>query len=162
MGSSAEPSPSTAACGGGITNAAVDRGRGYGALDLSIAGARARPVNGFTLFRGETSMASFVPWYGKKRSRLEEREEEFLEVLRSGASETRVTEAVETLRTAQVRALKEKRQKFAPSEKNSAVYREIEEAIRWWMDLPKDAIIEGYREPKRRRKMSSAVRRAAK
>jgi len=105
-------------------------------------------------------MASFVPWYGKKRSRLKVREEAFLEVLRGGASEARITASAETLRTAHVRALKEKRQKFAPSEKNSALYAEIEQAIQWWVDLPNDAIIEGYRDPKRRRKMSSPVRRA--
>jgi hypothetical protein len=103
-----------------------------------------------------------VAWQGKKRSRLKECEEERLELLRSSASETRIAEAVETLRAAHMRALKEKRQKFGPSEMNSALYSEIEKAIRWWMDLPKDAIIEGYRDPKRRWKMSSSVRRAAK
>jgi hypothetical protein len=85
-----------------------------------------------------------------------------LEVVRSGASGTRVAEAVETLRAAHIRSLKEKRQKFGPSEKNSALYSKIEKAIRWWMDLPKAAIIESDRDPKRRRKMSSPVRRAAK
>src|SRR5687767_2154186 len=107
-------------------------------------------------------MASFVPYYGKKRFRLEEREDEFLEVLRSGASGTRVAEAAETVRTAHIRALKEKSQQFAPSERNAAILEEIERAIRWWTDLPNDAIVESYRDPKRRRKMSSAVRRAAK
>src|SRR3954462_3802483 len=106
-------------------------------------------------------MASFIPYYGKKRSRLAEREREFLEVLHSDASETRVAETAETVRIAHVRALKEKRQKFAPSEKNSALYGRIVQAIRWWMDLPTDAIIEGYRDPIRRRKMSSAASRAA-
>ena len=107
-------------------------------------------------------MASFVAWYGKKRSLLAERERAFLEVLRSDASEARVAEAVETIRAAQIRALKEKRQKFAPSEKNAAIVADIERAIRWWTGLPKEAIIAGYRDPKRRRRMSSAVRRAAK
>lgn len=107
-------------------------------------------------------MASFVAYYGKKRSRLAAREREFVEVLHSDASEARIAEAVETIRTAHIRALKEKRQKFAPSEKNAALYEEIERAIRWWMDLPKDAIIDGYRDAKRQRKMSSPVRRAAK
>jgi len=107
-------------------------------------------------------MAGFVAWYGKKRLRLTEREEEFLDVLRRGASETDLAKAAETLRTAHIRALKEKRQKFAPSERNAALYAGIDDAIRWWSDLPTDAIVEGYRDPKRRRKMSSAVRRAAK
>ena len=107
-------------------------------------------------------MASFVARYSKKRTRLEEREAEFLEVLRSGASETCIAEAVETLRAAHIRALKEKRQNVAPSEKNSAIYAEIEEALRRWMNLPNDAIIEEYRDPQRRRKMSFAVRRTAK
>jgi hypothetical protein len=106
-------------------------------------------------------MASFVAYYGKKRSRLVAREREFVEVLHSDASETRIAEAVETIRTAHIRALKEKRQKFAPSEKSAAVYEEIDRAIRWWMDLPKDEIIDGYRDAKRQRKMSSPVRRAA-
>jgi hypothetical protein len=114
------------------------------------------------LCRGETPMASFVAWYGKKRSRLEEREREFLEVLGSQASQARMAEAAETIRAAHIRALKEKRQKFAPSEKNSALYTKIEQAIRAWIDLPQDAIIEGYRNPDRRRKMSSSLRRAAK
>jgi hypothetical protein len=43
-----------------------------------------------------------------------------------------------------------------------ALVDEIKQPIRWWMDLPEDAIIEGYRDPKRRKKMSSPVRRAAK
>ena len=107
-------------------------------------------------------MASFVAYYGKKRSRLAEREREFVELLRSDASGARIAEAVEAIRAAHVRALKEKRQKFAPSEKNTALYAQIEDSIRWWMNLPKEAIVEAYRDPKRRRKMSSAVRRAAK
>ena len=107
-------------------------------------------------------MASFLAYYGKKRSRLEARERKFVEVLHSNASETRIAEAVETIRTAHVRALKEKRQKFAPSEKNAALYEEIERAIHWWMDLPRDAIIDGYRDLKRQRKMSSPVRRTGK
>lgn len=107
-------------------------------------------------------MGSFVPWYGKKRLRLEKREQEFMDVLRSDASEALLAEAVETIRAAHIRALKEKRQKFGPSERNTHVLAEIEQSIRWWTDLPKDAIIEGYSDPKRQRKMSSAVRRAAK
>jgi hypothetical protein len=104
-------------------------------------------------------MASFTAYYGKKRSRLAKLEREFLEVLQSDASETRVAAAAEAVRAAHVRALKEKLQKFAPAEKNAALYAQIEQAIRRWMDLPTDAIIEGYRDPIRRRKMSSAARR---
>lgn len=104
-------------------------------------------------------MASFVACYGKKRSRLAQREWEFLQLLRNGAGETAVAEAADTIRTAHVRALKEKRQKFAPAEKNAAVLADIEEAIRWWMNQPNHEIIEGYRDPKRRQQMSSAVRR---
>jgi hypothetical protein len=107
-------------------------------------------------------MASFVAYYGKKRSRLAVREREFVEILHSDASEIRIAEAVEIIRTAHIRALKEKRQKLAPSEKSSALYDEVERAIRTWMELTKDAIIDGYRDAKRQRKMSSPVRRAAK
>src|SRR5215207_246986 len=107
-------------------------------------------------------MASFIPWYGKKSSRLAERERELLDVLRSNAGDARIANAVETIRIAHIRALKEKCQKFAPSEKSATVYEDIEQAIRWWRGLSTDAIIQGYRDPKRRRQMSSAVRRAAK
>lgn len=106
-------------------------------------------------------MASFIAYYGKKRSRLENREHEFLELLSNNASETQTADAAEVVRAAHIRALKEKRQKFAPSEKNSALYKQIEDAIHWWTDLPNQQIIDGYRNPRRRRKMSSAVRRAA-
>ena len=85
-----------------------------------------------------------------------------MEVLHSDATEARIAEAVEAIRTAHIRALKEKRQKFAPSEKNAALYEEVERAIRWWTDLPKAAIVDGYRDAKRQRAMSSPVRRAAK
>jgi hypothetical protein len=104
-------------------------------------------------------MASFIAWYGKKRSRLRDHEQEFLEVLRGETSQTRLAEAAETIRAAHIRALKELRQKHAPSEKNYGIYSQIEQTIRWWTVLPKEAIIEGYRDPKRRRKMSSIVRR---
>jgi hypothetical protein len=107
-------------------------------------------------------MASFVPYYGKKRSRLAAREREFEEILHSDASENRIAEAVEAIRSAHIRALREKRQKFAPAERNAALYDEIESAIRWWMQLPKDAIIDGYLDVKRQRKMSSPVRRVVK
>ena len=120
-----------------------------------------RPLNGLNVVSRRHTNGELRCPVQKEAIRLEEREEEFLALLRSGASETRVTEAVDELRAAHVRALKEKRQNVAPSEKNSAVYAEIEEAIRRWMELPNDAIIEGYRDPKQRRKMSSAVRRAA-
>src|SRR4051812_22549009 len=103
-------------------------------------------------------MASFVPWYGKKRSRIEEREREFLELLHAEATESRVGDAAEKIRIAHIRALKEQRQKFAPSEKNTAFYNRVEQSIRWWMDVPANAIIDGYR----KRRMSSIVRRAAK
>ena len=107
-------------------------------------------------------MASFIPWYGKKRSRLAERERELLDVLRSNAGDARIANAVETIRIAHIRALKEKRQKFAPSEKSATVYEDIDQAIRWWSDRSADAIIRDYRDPKSWRRVSSAVRRTAK
>jgi len=107
-------------------------------------------------------MASFVAWYGKKRLRLAEHEREFLEVLRSEVNETRLAETAEKIRAAHVRALKEKRQKFAPSEKNELVLVGIDQEIHRWLGLPIETIIEGYRNPNLRRKMSSAVRRATK
>jgi hypothetical protein len=114
------------------------------------------------LFRGGTPMASFVARYGKKRLRLAQLEGEFLALLASEVNQTRLAEAVETIRAAHVRALKEKHQKFALSEKNSTILAGIEQEIRRWMGLSKNAIINGYSDPKHRRKMSSAVRRAAK
>jgi hypothetical protein len=87
-----------------------------------------------------------------------ETEDEFLALLNDAAGTTRIAEAAETLRLAHIRALKEKRQSLAPSEKNAAIYGKIEAAIRQWTELPEDAIIEAYRDPNRRKKMPLAAR----
>ena len=107
-------------------------------------------------------MASFIPWYGKKRTRLAQVEEQFRQTLARETDRARLAEAAEAVRTAQVRALKEKRQQFAPSEKNAIVLSQIEESIRSWRERSADSIIEGYRDPKRQRKMSATVRKAIK
>src|SRR3954447_20539985 len=106
-------------------------------------------------------MASFIPWYGKKHSRLAEREREFLAALRNGGNDDRLAKSAEAIRTAQIRALKEKRQKFAPSEENAAIYEDIDQAIRWWTNLATDAIVDGYRDPKRRHRMSAIPHRTS-
>jgi hypothetical protein len=107
-------------------------------------------------------MASFIPWYGKKRSRLKKLEQEFLEVLRDEDSPIRLSEGAETIRLAHIRALKEKRQKFAPSEKNKPIYEKIEQAIHWWDGVSTDAIIEAYRYPTRPPKLPTVAGRAEK
>jgi hypothetical protein len=107
-------------------------------------------------------VTSYVAWYGKKRTRLAECEHEFLIALDGGVVGAPLDKAVEAIRAAQIRALKEKRAKFAPSESSASTLNAIAQDLQWWMDAPQSAIIEGYRDAKRRRTMSSAVRRATK
>jgi hypothetical protein len=62
-------------------------------------------------------MASYLPWYGKKRQHLAEYEREFVAFLQTGATDSRLAKAAEKVRAAQVRALKAKRAQLPPSEK---------------------------------------------
>jgi hypothetical protein len=102
-------------------------------------------------------MASFLPSYGKKHAHLAELEREFLRILGSRASDTELAEAAETIRCAQVRALKEKRQEFAPSENNARLFAEVDGQIKWWAELSNDGIVERYRDAKVRGKITSRI-----
>jgi hypothetical protein len=107
-------------------------------------------------------MTCYIARYGKKRDRLAEHEAQFVAALDAATTGKALEQAVETVRLAQIRALKEKRAKFAPSEKNVSVLETIDRDIRWWSVAPQHAIVEGYHDVKRRRSMSSAVRRATR
>jgi hypothetical protein len=104
-------------------------------------------------------VTAYVAYYGKKRNRLVGHEESFVAALDAGTSGAELAAAVELLRSAQIRALKEKRAQFAPSERSASVLQTIDSDIDWWRNAPEHVIVEGYREPKSRRHMSSAVRK---
>lgn len=73
----------------------------------------------------------------------------------SGSSGAALTAAVETLRSAQIRALREKRAEFPPSEKSSSILRTIDADIDWWRTVPEHVIVDGYVQPTRHRRISS-------
>src|SRR5690348_14668113 len=90
-------------------------------------------------------MANYIAWYGKKRKHLIEREREFIALLQAGADGRRIAEAAEAVRAAKVRALKSKRAEFPPSEKSEVMVQNLELQIEFWLALPVEKIVEGYR-----------------
>lgn len=105
-------------------------------------------------------MASYVPRYGKKRERLAELERELTALLQTEAEAARVAEAAQAVRAARVRALKAKRAELAPSEKNTVAVENLEREIQFWLWLPVEQVIDGYRTGKLRGHRAAAVRRA--
>jgi hypothetical protein len=90
-------------------------------------------------------MASYVPWYGKKRKRLKKREGGFAELLRNETKGLRVEDGAEAIRAAQVRVLKSRRAELAPSERNATEIAELDRAIDFWLTLSRDEIVAAYR-----------------
>ena len=93
----------------------------------------------------DVPMASYLPWYGKKRARLAECERTFLSLFHKGTDPKRLRQAAETVRLAQGRALKARRAQFPPSEKAAVAIANLDREIQFWQNLTADQVIEGYR-----------------
>ena len=107
-------------------------------------------------------MASYLPWFGKKREHLTEREREFEAILSVATADSQLAEAAEVVRASQVSALKAKRAQLAPSEKNAAAMDNLGREIRFWLALSVAEVIEGYRSGKLRGHRATAVREATR
>jgi hypothetical protein len=105
-------------------------------------------------------MATYIAWYGKKLEGLAQHEREFIDLLHSEPDATRLAEAAEEVRAAQIRALKAKRAQLVPSERNTRGFKNLEREIAFWLHVPVQTIIDGYRSEKLRGHRSAAVRRA--
>jgi len=90
-------------------------------------------------------MASYVPWYGKKREQLAKHEHELMLFLQKGTEMSKVLKAAEIVRAAEVRALKARIAQLPASEKSAGTIVDLEHEIQVWMQLPVAAIIEKYR-----------------
>jgi hypothetical protein len=91
-------------------------------------------------------MASYIPWYGKKRQRLKQVEDEFIELLHQARDRSALAQAADKLRAAHIRALKARRDYLAPCEKNATAFQNRDREIEQWTNLPVEVIIERYRE----------------
>src|SRR5437763_1524139 len=107
-------------------------------------------------------MVSYLPWYGKKRERLAELEATFLAALQTATDAKRLHKSAETIRLAQIRALRAKRGQLARSEKNAVAVQNLNREIQFWLGLSVNQVIAGYRDGKLRGHRSSAVRRATR
>jgi hypothetical protein len=90
-------------------------------------------------------MASFVAYHKKKQLHLRELEGELLALLQKGVTEETASRAVEEVRQAQVRALKEKIAKLAPSEKNALAIEKLQNKINELQAAAATAVLEEYR-----------------
>ena len=91
-------------------------------------------------------MAGYVPWFGKKRERLVDRERAFVTMLRAGAADAKqLAKAGDAVRLARVRELKARRAQLAPREKNAAKVAELDRKIAFWLALHPGDVVEGYR-----------------
>ena len=90
-------------------------------------------------------MAGYIPWFGKKRAKLQQREQEFMMALRECSDLSRLAELAEEIRAAQIRTLKSKRAQLPPSERNLAKVEELSREIAQWIDMPAESIVAKYR-----------------
>lgn len=106
-------------------------------------------------------MASYLPWYGKKRERLSVHEREFVALLQNEMDESRLANGAEAVRVAQIRALKAKRAKLPPSEKNATAVANLDREIQCWLALTIHDVIERYRTGQFRGPRAKTVRQAS-
>lgn len=107
-------------------------------------------------------MASYIPYYGKKRAALAACERAFAAAIQSEVNAAKLAQNAEQVRDAQVRALRAKLAQLAPSEKNALAIAHIDQEINFWKRLSTNAIIAGYRAGKLQGHRSSEVRRMAR
>ena len=107
-------------------------------------------------------MANYIPWYGKKRERLIERDRAFVALLQGETDPAKLAGAAEAVRAEQVRALRSKRAQLPPSEKNAAAVANLDREIAFWLALTAEAIIDGYRAGNLSGHRSRAAKHAAR
>ena len=90
-------------------------------------------------------MASFVPHYKKKLLQLQELEGELMALIQSGAKMEKISIAVEEVRSARIRAIKEKIAKLAPSEKCAPERNKLQTEIEKHQDMAALALLDVYR-----------------
>lgn len=93
-------------------------------------------------------MSNYVPWYGKKKQHVEQREDELLRLLAKVGMEKAVTRAAEELREARVRALKSDRSRIEPCDRgdNAERRQRLDEQISRCSAQPIEEILAEYRE----------------
>src|SRR5439155_9529633 len=107
-------------------------------------------------------MARYIPWFGKKRENLAERERELTALLENETDRAKLAKKADEVRADQVSALKSKRGQLAPSEKNAIAVAHLNREIKFWLDLTVEEIIEGYRTGALKGHRSTAVRRSTR
>jgi hypothetical protein len=93
-------------------------------------------------------MASYIPWFGKKRQRFTERERELMELLQNSRDAKAIIDSAERVRVAKIRALKARRAMLGPSEKNTIEFEDLNSKIEQWLAMPIETIIGPYRKRK--------------
>jgi hypothetical protein len=89
-------------------------------------------------------MAGYVPWYGKKRDRLDRRVEELRSILDQGGGEQEVVDAVEEVRASRIRFLKSERARIPPCGLHDVRLAQLDREIQRWRAVPIDGILADY------------------
>jgi hypothetical protein len=89
-------------------------------------------------------MASFVPYYRKKERRFREVEGELMALLQKNEPEEAALKAVERVRAAQIRAIKEQMAKLVASEKSLAERNKWQKQIDELQALSSAEILQTY------------------
>ena len=105
-------------------------------------------------------MASYTPYYGKKRYRLAVHEREFAALLRKETNVSRLADGAENVRAAQVCALRARRAQLPPSETHAVAIENLDRKIQFWLALSVEEVIEGYRTGKVKAVHETAVQRS--
>jgi uncharacterized membrane protein YcjF (UPF0283 family) len=90
-------------------------------------------------------MASFVPYYKKKHLQFREVEGELMALLQKNEPEKTALKAVEQVRAAKIRAIREKMAKLAASEESIAARNKWQKEIEELQALPAAEILQTYR-----------------
>lgn len=107
-------------------------------------------------------MASYIPWFGKKRAALAEHEQNLREAIESKVAPALLAKAAEEVRNAHLRALRARLAQLAPCGKNAVANRNILREMETWRQLSTEQIIQGYRDGKLQGVRSSQIRRTAR
>jgi hypothetical protein len=103
-------------------------------------------------------MASYLPWFGKKREHLAWCEEMFAPLLSRQADDPELVKCAEAVRVAQIRALRAKRAQLRPSEPYRVAMENLKKEIEVWQALSIMEIVKGYRSGKLCGHRAAAVR----
>ena len=90
-------------------------------------------------------MASYIPWFGKKREKLAKHEREFAALLASSPDAKTMADGIEAIRAAQIRVLKATREMLAPSERNVVAVANLNAKIEQWKAMTDEKFVEEFR-----------------